>query len=98
MLLIRNNQGRGKCNQPRPKAEAYYTCRDLRGRGHFFIFFLMSSILSFNPNSDFSKFASAVYHYNIFRYIENKENKGPFFASSQTVTSHFSKDNRILLF
>ena len=26
---IKNNQGRGKCNQPRPQAEADYTCRDL---------------------------------------------------------------------
>ena len=35
----------------------------------------MSFFLSFNPNSDFSQFASAVYRCNIFRYIENKENK-----------------------
>jgi len=28
---------------------------------------------SFNPNSDFSQFASAVYHYNIFRLKGNKK-------------------------
>ena len=37
-----------------------------RGRGHFFTYFLMSFFLSFNPNSDFSQFLSAVYRYNIF--------------------------------
>ena len=31
----------------------------------------MSFFLSFNPNSDFLQFASAVYRYNIFRYKEN---------------------------
>ena len=34
---------------------------------NFYIIFL-----SFNPNSDFSQFASAVYRYNIFRCDENK--------------------------
>ena len=45
------------------------------GSGSLFYIFLMSFFLSFNPNSDFSQFASAVYRYNIFRYTENKENK-----------------------
>ena len=27
-------QGRGKCNQPRPEAEADYTCRDLDYSGY----------------------------------------------------------------
>ena len=40
-----------------------------RGRGHLNAFFKFS----FNPNSDLSQFASAVYRYNTFRYIENKE-------------------------
>ena len=32
----------------------------------------MSFVLSFNPNSDFSQFASAVYRYNIFRFLQKK--------------------------
>ena len=31
---IQDNQGRGKCNQPRPEAEADYTCRDLDYSGY----------------------------------------------------------------
>ena len=31
---IRNNQGLGKCNQPRPEAEADYTCLDLDYSGY----------------------------------------------------------------
>ena len=45
------------------------------GVGVTFYIFVMSFFLSFNPNSDFSQFASAVYRYNIFRYKGNKENK-----------------------
>ena len=55
-----------------------------QGSGLLFYIFLMSFFLSFNPNSDFSQFASAVYRCNIFRYIENKEKKcagANFFAS-----------------
>ena len=70
-----------------------------RSRGLFF------HILSFNPNSDFSQSASAVYRYNIFRYKENKENKenkkemwwSSFFASSQTIASHFSQGSQIYI-
>ena len=40
---------------------------------------------SFNPNSDLSKFASAVYRYNTFRYIENKENN-----KKRCAGAHFS--------
>ena len=70
-----------------------------RGRGHFFIYSLMSFFLSFNPNSDFSQFASAVYRYNIFIYkkkmkkLKKKCPGAPFFASSQTAVSYFSQDN-----
>ena len=31
---IRNNQGRGKCNQPRPEVEADNTCRDFDYSGY----------------------------------------------------------------
>ena len=40
-----------------------------------YLFFLHASFfLSFNPNSDFWQFASAVYRCNISRYKENKIN------------------------
>ena len=31
---IRNNQGLGKCNQPRPRASSDYTCLDLDYSGY----------------------------------------------------------------
>ena len=44
-----------------------------RGRGlFFFTYFFMSVFLSFNLNSDFLQFASALYRYNFFRCNENK--------------------------
>ena len=42
------------------------------GVGVTFIFVLMFFFPSFNPNSDFSQFASAMYRYNIFRYNNKK--------------------------
>ena len=40
----------------------------------FFIYIFYVIFLSFNPNSDFSQFASAVYRYNIFRCNEKQSN------------------------
>ena len=45
-----------------------------RGRGLFFYIYLSCLFLSFNPNSVFSQFASAVCRYNISRHKENKKN------------------------
>ena len=44
---------------------------------------------SFNPNSDFSKFASTVYLYNIFRYKENKKK-----TVVELIFSHHPKQSR----
>ena len=51
--------------------------RGLRGRGLFlnifsFFSFCLNFFLFFNPNSDFSQFASAVHRYNIVGHKENE--------------------------
>ena len=51
VLDIRNNQGRGKCNQPRPEAEADYTCLDLDySEYHKNLIQLLFNIVNIYPN------------------------------------------------